>query len=71
MALRNIMAEVMKEGDNIDLIITAEDIILRGVDEQESREFSNLMFGNYIFNLVLQVGTCDITLDNKNNTSSL
>lgn len=45
----------MKEGDNIDLIITAEDIILCSVDEQESGEFSNLMIGNYIFNLVLQV----------------
>lgn len=49
------MAEIMKEGDNIDLIITAEDIILCGVDEQESREFSALMIVNYIFNLVLQV----------------
>jgi len=32
MALRDTMAEVMKEGDNIGLIITAEDIVLHGVD---------------------------------------
>jgi len=56
MALRNVMAEVMKEGDNIGLIITAEDIVLRhGVDEQESRKSSNLTVGNHMFNLVLQV----------------
>jgi len=47
------MAEVMKEGDDIDSIITAECIELRVVDEQESRESSNLMVGNHIFNLVL------------------
>jgi len=49
------MAEVMQEGDNIRLIITAEVIVLCGVDEQESRESSNLMVGNHIFDLILHV----------------
>lgn len=55
MALRNIMAVVIERGDNIGPIIKAKCIVLCGVDEQESRESSDLMVGNYIFNMVLQV----------------